>query len=221
MLDKLPKMITILIADDEPMARAGIRAILSQADDFEIIGEAQDGFEVQEMIPKLHPKILLLDYQMPGPGAYKLEKWTRENYPETTALVLTAHNRDAYLSKMIDAGIAGFLLKNENAEQLILAIRRAAEGIICLSDEQIAKSKKWKQNIEARWANLSSREQEVLQSLALGEDNKTIANSLNISLKTVEFHMTNILKKLNVNSRNEAIVWMLNHQPDETWIKKD
>src|SRR5215207_2802778 len=104
MSDKSLKKITILIADDEQMARAGIRALLAQADDFEVI------VEVQELVPKLHPKILLLDYQMPGPGAYKLEKWVRENYPETTALVLTAHNRDEYLVKVIDSGMVGFLL---------------------------------------------------------------------------------------------------------------
>lgn len=216
MSDKLNKTITILIADDESMARAGIRALLAQVDDFEVIGEAQDGFEVQELVPKLHPKILLLDYQMPGPGAYKLEKWVRENYPETTVLILTAHNRDAYLANMINSGVAGFLLKNENAEQLINAIRRATEGTVYFSDEQIARAQKWKQTVATRWESLSNREQEVLKCLVTGEDNKAIAKSLNISIKTAEFHMTNILKKLNLNSRDEAIVWMLKHQPDDS-----
>ncbi len=221
MSDKSQKTITILIADDEQMARAGIRKLLEQADDFEIIGEAQDGFEVQEMVPKLRPKIVLLDYQMPGPGASNLEKWIRENYPETTALVLTAHNRDAYLAKMVDSGIAGFLLKNENAEQLINAIRRAAEGTVYFSDEQIVRAKKWKESVVEKWECLTDREKELLQSLARGADNKTIAKSQTISIKTVEYHMTNIMKKLNVNSRDEAIVWMLKHQPDDPWSKKD
>lgn len=221
MSDKSPKTITILIADDEQMARAGIRKLLEQADDFEIIGEAQDGFEVQEMVPKLHPKILLLDYQMPGPGAYKLEKWVRENYPETTALVLTAHNRDGYLSKTIDSGMAGFLLKNENADELILAIRRAVAGTIYFSDEQIARAQKWKETVAEKWDKLTDREKELLQSLARGADNKTIAKSQTISIKTVEFHISHILSKLNANSRDEAIVWMLKHQPDDPWISKD
>jgi DNA-binding NarL/FixJ family response regulator len=221
MSDKLPKTITILIADDEPLARAGIRTILSQANDFEVVGEAQNGFEVQQLVPKLRPKIILLDYQMPGPRAAELEKWTRENYPETTALVLTAHNQDAYLAKTIDSGMAGFLLKNENAEQLILAIRRAAQGITYFSDEQIERAQTWKQNVKIRWESLSLRERDVLNHLAMGEDNKTIAKSLNISVKTTEYHMTNILKKLDVNSRDEAIVWMLKYRPDDPWDAKD
>jgi len=140
MSDKSAKIITILLADDEPMARAGIRSLLEQAEDFEIVGEAQNGFEVQELIPKLRPNMLLLNYQMPGPRAAELEKWVRVNYPETTTLVLTAHNRDAYLAGVIDSSVSGFLLKNENGEQLICAIRRAAEGIVHFSDEQIARA---------------------------------------------------------------------------------
>lgn len=217
---KSMKTITILIADDEPLARAGIRTVLSQVEDFEVVAEAQDGFEVQELVPKLFPKILLLDYQMPGPGAYNLEKWIRENYPETTALVLTAHNRDAYLSETIDSGMVGFLLKNEKAERLIQSIRNAANGTPLFTEEQVERAQKWKQDVEARWENLSAREREVLQHLASGEDNKTTAKSLAISIKTVEFHITNILKKLDLTSREEAIVWMYTHQPDDPWIKK-
>ena len=221
MSEKTSKTITILIADDEPMARAGIRAILSQGDDFEIIGEAQDGSEVQELVPKLRPKILLLDYQMPGPRAAEQEEWVRKNYPETAVLILTAHDRDEYLAKVINSGIAGFLLKNENAEQLITAVRHAAEGTVYFRDEQIERAQNWKHDIEEKWESLSHREREILQHLARGAGNKTIAQTLTITVKTVEFHVTNILKKLDLKSRDEAIVWMLKHQPDDPWITKD
>lgn len=221
MSDKSMKTITILIADDEPLARAGIRTILSQVEDFEVVGEAQDGFEVQELVPKLLPKILLLDYQMPGPGASNLEKWVRENHPETTALVLTAHNRDAYLSETIDSGMAAFLLKNEKAEHLIQSIRDVANGTPLFTEEQIERAQKWKRDVETRWENLSAREREVLRHLASGEDNKTTAKSLAISIKTVEFHITNILKKLDLTSREEAVIWMHKHHPDDPWIAKN
>lgn len=145
----------------------------------------------------------------------------RENHPETLVLVLTAHDLDSYLAKTIESGMAGFLLKNENAEQLILAIRRAAEGTVYFSDEQIERAQNWKQIVETKWEALSQREREVLQCLAAGEDNKVIAASLFIAQKTTEFHVTNILKKLGLNSRNEAIVWMLKHQPDDLWAAKD
>ena len=221
MSDKSSQTITIVIADDEELVRAGIREILLQANDFEIIGEAKDGFEVRDLILKLHPRILLLDYRMPGPRASEQEKWVRENHPDTFVLVLTAHDRDAYLTKAIESGIAGFLLKNENAEQLIYAIRRAAEGAIYFSNEQIERAQHWKQTVEAKWGSLSKREREVLQHLAAGEDNKSIAASLSIALKTVEFHLTNILKKLELSSRDEAIVWMLKNEPDDPWAAKD
>ncbi len=221
MSDKSSPKITILIADDEELARAGIRDVLLQANDFEVIGEAKDGFEVQDLIPKLRPRILLLDYRMPGPRASEQEKWVRENHPGTLVLVLTAHDHDAYLTKAIESGMAGFLLKNENAEQLIHAIRRAAEGTIYFSNEQIERAQQWKQTVEAKWYSLSEREREVLQHLAAGEDNKSIAASLSIALKTTEFHITNILKKLELSSRDEAIVWMLKNEPDDPWAAKD
>lgn len=221
MSDKTKRRITILIADDEPMARAGIRAVLEQADDFEIVGEAQDGFEVQELVAELSPAIALLDYRMPGPRASQLEAWIRENYPGTIGLVLTSHNLDGYLANTLEAGMAGFLLKNERAEQLIQAIRLAATGTTQFTDEQIARAQHWKRAVETRWDSLSNRERDVLKRLAVGEDNKTIAKSLSITLKTVEYHMTNVLKKLGLKSRDEAIIWMLKHQPDDPWLQKD
>ena len=208
------KKITILIADDEQMARAGIRALLAQADDFEVIGEARDGFEVQELVPKLHPKILLLDYQMPGPGAYKLEKWVRENYPETTTLVLTAHNRDEYLVKVIDSGIVGFLLKSENAGQLIGAIRRAARGEILFDQAQIARAANWREEVSDKLKQLTPREHEMLGLLKKGLDNNAIAQTLDISVRTTMYHMTNLFRKLQVNNRQEAALWATKYLAD-------
>lgn len=212
---KSAETITILIVDDHPIARAGIRYLLSQAGDFAIVGEAQNGFETKVLIPKLHPKILLLDLKMPGPRPCEIEKWIRENYPETITLILTSHDRDAYLSTMMDAGVAGYLGKEETAEKLIVAIRRAATGTIYFNDEQITRALNWKQEVKRRWDGLTSRERELLQYLASGKDNRAIALSLNITTKTVEFHITNILRKLNMSSRDEAIVWLLEHHPDD------
>ncbi|MEP0806197.1 MAG: response regulator transcription factor [Chloroflexota bacterium] len=205
--------ITILIADDEELARAGIRTLLSQARDMEIIGEAQDGFEVQELVPKLRPKILLLDYRMPGPRAYELEKWVRENYPETTALVLTAHNRDEYLTKVIDAGMPGFLLKSENAERLIELVRRAARGETLFDQAQLNRAARWREETN-KLNQLTPREREILELIKEGLDNNAIAQTLNISIKTAMYHTTNLFRKLQVKNRQEAALWALKYLPD-------
>lgn len=201
-------IITILIADDQPIARAGIQQLLSKAKDFEIVGEARDGFETLKRVSQLRPRVLLLDIKMPGPRSFEIEKWIRENIPETVTLVLTSHDHDAYLASMIDAGAVGYLTKEESANRLINAIRQAAIGIIYFNEEQIDRMQRWKHEVKEKWEKLSIREREVLRILKLGKDNKTIAESLSVSIKTVEFHMTNILKKLTLNSRDEAIVWM-------------
>ena len=141
------KTVTILLADDHPIAREGIRKLLAQANGMKIIGEAKDGFEVQELVPKLRPQVLLLDLKMPGPRPAELEKWVRENYRETITLVLTAHDRDAYLAAMIDAGVSGYLGKNERAEQLIEAIRRAVKGEVLFDRTQIERAKRWREEV--------------------------------------------------------------------------
>lgn len=218
MSDKSPNPTTILIADDEELVRAGIRTLLSQADDLQVIGEAKDGFEVQELVPTLRPKILLLDYQMPGPRAAELEKWTRENYPDTLALVLTAHNRDEYLVKTIDSGIAGFLLKTENAKHLINAIRRAAHGEILFDPAQLTRAARWREEVKTKLDQITPREREILELLKQGLDNNAIAQQLNITVKTVMYHLTSLFKKLQVKNRQEAAFWAtkyLSNNPEE------
>ena len=211
-----PKIITILVADDEPLARAGIRSLLDIADDIEIIGEAKNGFEILELIPNILPHILLMELKMPDLRPSRIVRWVREHYPKVITVILTSHDHDFYLSAMMDLGVARHLSKEETAERLISAIRRAAQGKTYFSDEQIARAHKWKETVGKKWESLTEREKELVKQIAIGADNKSIATFLNISPKTVEFHVTNILKKLGTNSREEAIVWMLNYQPDES-----
>src|SRR6266496_1414938 len=121
-------IITVLIADDHEITRTGIRNLLEQVPDFRVLGEAEDGNEIKGLVAKHHPQILLLDLIMPNLSPAEMEKWVRTNYPETITLVLTAHDRDSYLSNMMDAGAAGYLDKKLRAGQLVSAIRRAARG---------------------------------------------------------------------------------------------
>jgi len=210
-----PKTITVLLADDHPVAREGVRGILAKLPDIQIVGEAQNEKEVKELVAKLHPKILLLDLKMPGTSPFEIEKWVRENYPETITLVLTAHDRDFYLAGMMDAGIAGYLSKTERADNLIAAIRRAAIGDSLFTNEQVIRAKKWRQEVGEKWEKLTEREREVLLLVAQGQSNKTIAKNLGITLKTVAYHISTILDRLDLESRSEAVAWLHKYFPDD------
>jgi Response regulator containing a CheY-like receiver domain and an HTH DNA-binding domain len=199
-------MISLVLADGHPSTRAGLRAILGGAPDIQILGEAKDGFEVQKLVEQLRPQILLLDLEMPGPLPAEIEKWVRTHRPATVTLILTAHDRDAYLAVMMEAGVAGYLTKNESSERLIDAIRRAAQGNTIFTIEQYARALSWHKAVGAKRESLSGREREILQLLVRGMDSKTIAGRLGISSKTVAYHLTNVYEKLDVNSRPEAIV---------------
>jgi NarL family two-component system response regulator LiaR len=206
-MSKRKKTIRVLIADDFPVTRAGIRAILDEAPAMEVVGEAKDGFEAEQMVAELQPDVLLLDLVMPGLKPYEIEKWVRVNYPATTTLVLTAHDRDCFLSKAIEAGVAGYLDKSESLEGLVQAIHRAVQGEVLITGEQLARAIQWQQEVDKRWERLTDRERQVLKLMTLCMSNKNIASQLHISFKTVEFHVSNILRKLGVTSRQEAVLW--------------
>jgi len=213
-LQNVQNQITVLLADDHPTTRAGIRTILHETPDIRVVGEAENGFQVQEMVAELQPKILLLDLVMPGPTPAELEKWVRTNFPETITLILTAHNRDVYLTTMMDAGAVGFLSKTETGEKLILAIRRAAGGSSLYTEEQFQRAMRWRQEAGDKLKDLTRRELQILQLISAGNDNKQISLRLEISTKTTAYHITNILSKLGVNSRHEASTWAYKHLPN-------
>lgn len=201
------KRITVLIADDHEITRKGIRDFLEQAPDMQIVGEAQDGEEIKRLVGELRPQILLLDLVMPNLSPAELEKWVRENHPETITLVLTAHDRDAYLAGMMEAGAAGYLDKKLRAGQLISAIRRAVRGETIFTKEQFERVRHWREEVTAKWESLSKRERQVLQLLTEGMENKEIAESLSITVNTVEKHLAHIYHKLGVTTRTEAAHW--------------
>ncbi len=210
-----PQRITILIVDDHPLARAGVRSILEQAPDMQVVGEADSGSAAKELVAKFRPDILLLDLIMPGVSPAEIEKWVRTNYPETTTLVLTGHDRDVYLTLMMEAGAAGYLSKNERAKTLIASIRLAARGESLFTEEQFARVRRWHEEAGEKWNSLTEREREILKLLVKGLDNKTIAETLGISLRTVAYHVNNLLGKLGLNSRQEVIAWFHKYFPED------
>lgn len=207
-MDVLPaSVIRVLIVDDHLLARQGVRALLAQAPDIEVVGEASDGAEAMERVRELRPDVVLLDIEMPGPRACEVEAWIRKNYPQTVGLVLSAHNRDAYLAEMMEAGAAGYLDKDILAPQLVQAIRRARQGEGLFSVEQLHRAQRWREDVRERWNSLTPREQEVLRLLAQSVTIDEIAQRSGISPHTVETHLRNIAYKLKVDNRLEAVTW--------------
>jgi len=188
--------------------------MLEKTPDIHVIGEAGNGEEAEKLLDELRPNIILLDLKMPGFSPSAFEKWARENYPETITLVLTAHDRDAYLAQMMDAGAVGFLDKEIRAEQLIDSIRSVASGENLYDEQQKKRARKWHEEVEKKWNGLSEREQQVLRLLAEGLNNKDISSKLQISSKTVDKHLERIYQKLEVTSRAEAVLWGIEHGGD-------
>ncbi len=209
------KKISVLIVDDHPPLRAGVRAILEKTPDIYVIGEAGSGEEAEKLLDELRPKIILLDLKMPNFSPLAFEKWARENYPETITLVLTAHDRDAYLASMMEAGAVGFLDKESRAEQLIEAIRRAAHGEYLITNEQLIRARNWKKEAGEKWEKLTEREREVLLLMEKGLSNKAIAKRVGVTLKTVAYHVSAIFDRLDVESRHEAAAWYQKYFPKD------
>ncbi len=210
------KKISLVLADDHPLALDGIRQALNNTTDLQIIGEAQNGIEAQQLVVELRPRVLLLDLKMPDTSPVEVEKWVRENYPETATLVLTGHDRDFYLAEMMDAGVVGYFSKNERLSNLISAIRRAAHGETLFTNEQIDRARCWRENAGRKWKSLTKRECVVLKLLVQGLDNAALAYSIDVTERTAIYHVTNILEKLKVTSRQEAVAWAVKHIPEMT-----
>jgi len=194
-------MIRILIADDHRVFREGIKLILENLQDIEVVGEASDGMEVLQQIETSNPDVILLDISMGELGGIETALILKEKYPGTKILVLSMHHESSYIVHMLEAGAAGFLLKDSGSRELINAIRTVAEGGVYYSKQVSAAivahltkqsaSKEKKTNIP-----LTKREQEVLRLIAEENSNAEIADRLFISIRTVDTHRRNLLEKL-------------------------
>lgn len=198
--------IRIIIADDHAVVRQGLRMFLGLDDDFEIIGEAQNGAEAVELAHKLHPDVVLMDLLMPVMDGITAIGQIRGELPDVEVIALTSVLEDASVVGAVKAGAIGYLLKDTKSDELRRAIRAAAQGQVQLSPQAAARLMREVRTPESP-ESLTDRETEVLRLLAAGYANKEIARDLVIGEKTVKTHVSNILAKLGVQSRTQAALY--------------
>ncbi len=200
--------IRVLIADDHPVVREGLRGLLSFKPGFEVAGEVEDGFEAVLQAAQLQPDVILMDLEMPRKNGLEAIKEIRQANPEARILILTSFTEDRKIFAALDAGALGCLLKDSSPQELIRAIRDVYHGQLALHPAIARKMLHQQQAVETS-SPLTDRELEVLKLIARGLDNHDIAERLVISLPTVRSHVTNILTKLNLSNRAQAVLYAL------------
>ena len=199
------KTITVLLVDDHTVVRQGLRALLSQEEDIEVVGEAENGRQALQMATKTMPDVVLMDVVMPLMNGLEGTRQMIKNIPSAKVLVLSSYSDDDYVQQLTAAGASGYLTKQTAGNDLLLAIREVHKGNAFFSPaiakrlrdrcrQAFSDGQPLKKNVE-----LTSRESEVLQLIAEGLPNKQIAGELGISIKTVEKHRQQVMNKLNIH----------------------
>ena len=198
--------IKIFLVDDHPVVRDGLAAILSTQPDFVVVGEAGDGHTAVSQIAAMQPDVILLDLEMPGMDGVETLRQLRQQNPATKAIVFTAFDTDERIVTAVQAGAQGYLLKGAPRQELFNAVRVVYNGGSLLQPIVASRlMQRVNQEPEQPTETLTPRELEVLQELALGLQNKEIAAKLVISERTVKFHVSAILSKLDAGNRTEAV----------------
>lgn len=201
--------IRLLIADDHAMFRAGLRALLATESDLEVVGEAPSAERAIDLVPDLRPDIVLMDIAMPGMGGIEGTRAMRQAHHDVAVLCLTAHDDPAYFFAVVEAGAAGYVLKDASPSELFDAIRAARRGEAYFSpavarmllDDHLRRVSDATESFDG----LSPREREVLALVAEGYSNKDIAEKLTISVNTVAIHRAHVMQKLDMHDRSELV----------------
>jgi two-component system response regulator NreC len=210
--------IRLLVVDDHPVVRAGLRTLLSAQDDMDVVGEAADGRAAIECAVALEPDVVVIDITMKGMGGLEATQEITRRLPDTKVLVLTMHENEEYLRQLLEAGATGYVLKQAVDTELVVAIHAVQRGEVFLySSFSRLLLGDLVQNDEAErtasqpdsYERLSQREREVLRLVALGHTNQEIADQLYLSVKTVETYRARVMDKLNLRSRSALVRYAL------------
>ncbi len=208
------RKIRILLAEDHLVMREGLKRLINDQSNMEVVGEAADGISAWQQACELQPDVVLMDVSMPHMNGAEATQKIKQEYPEIKVLALTAKRATAYLDQLLKIGVSGYILKQVAFNELIEAICTVAAGgnyFDGAAQQHIVSSYTQRQTLkgEAQGRILSEREEEVLNLVALGFTNKEIAAKLKISVKTVETHKINFMKKLDLKSRAEVVDYAL------------
>lgn len=198
-------MIRVLVVDDHPVVRAGLRAVLEASGDIQVVGEAAEGKAAVCLAEAMRPDVVLLDCRLPGMEGAAVARVLRERCPWARVVVLSAYADEHLVGGMLRAGAVGYVLKDEPPEEILAAVRAAMRGEAYFSPAVAVKVAAWVRY--ERPGGLTEREWEVLELVVKGLSNREIAGRLKVTERTVEFHLSNVLRKLGVSSRVEAVVW--------------
>ena len=196
----------IVIAEDHTILREGLRVLLSSDPEFEVVGEAEDGRDAIRCVENLSPDLVLMDLSMPRMNGLEAIKEIKKRSPETKIITLTVHKTEEYILATLQAGADGYVLKDATHSELVIAIKNVLIGKRYLdsgiSEKVIEGYLEGKRTLKTKspWDALTPREREILKLIAEGYKNKEIADYLFISLKTVEKHRSNLMKKLDLHS---------------------
>lgn len=200
----------ILLVDDHEMVRLGLKSYLDLQEDVEVVAESSNGREGVEQALELRPDVIIMDIVMPEMNGIEATMAILETWPEAKILILTSYLDNEKIYPVLDAGAKGYMLKTSSADEILHAVRKVARGEIAIETEVSKKVQNHRNHVELH-DDLTARERDILGLLAKGYENQRIADELFISLKTVKTHVSNILSKLEVSDRTQAVVYAFQH----------
>ncbi|HET9723562.1 MAG TPA: response regulator transcription factor [Actinomycetota bacterium] len=206
--------VKVLVVDDHEIVREGIRMVLAADPELEVVGVASSGEEAIEKVRDLEPNVVLMDIGMPGLSGFEATRRIRESSPGTQVVALTVHDSEGYVFQMLQAGATGYVVKRAPSEDVILAVKRAHQGEAVLHPtvakllikDYLARVAKGE---ETSFDTLSDREREILKLIAEGQTNREIADTLFLSIKTVQAHRANLMRKLGMHDRTELVKYAI------------